>query len=279
MCCLLGVDDRAAAAEELLLLEAAGVELRRVELDHGPVFENIEAGGHRRQRWFSSSDVIPVAALPDGWERARARLIVPVAGEVGEDWAATREVDGGATLGGTRGGSGGRLGPTDADSRAGTGFVGVGWQGMLRQFTADGWVSRTDPHPSALLGSASLVVASMDDLGRGAALDDLQALAPSAVIVLTAGEGGGLALGNGAVRRYAAIPAQRTVDATGAGDVFLAALTVAWLLSAQVATPGALRFAAAAASCSVEGAGLAGVPARAQVAARLRQAASSRGDV
>ena len=60
------------------------------------------------------------------------------------------------------------------------------------------------------------------------------------------------------------------IDATGAGDVFLAALTAAWLFTGQIATPAALRFAAAAASCSVEGAGLAAVPTRAQVAARVR---------
>lgn len=197
-----------------------------------------------------------MAALPEEWEGARARLIVPVAGEVGEDWAA-RDPEGGA-------------GP-------GT-FVGIGWQGMLREFDSDGRVLRADPHPSALLGAASLVVASLDDLGCAVALDGLQAMAPRATIVLTAGQGGGVAFGNGAVRRYAALPAARTVDATGAGDVFLAALTVAWLLSGQLATAGTLRFAAAAASCSVEGPGLAGIPTKAQVAARLRHAASPQGD-
>ena len=71
------------------------------------------------------------------------------------------------------------------------------------------------------------------------------------------------------MRRYHAIPAESVVDATGAGDVFAAALTAAWLLAGQLATAATLRFAAAAASCSVEGAGLAGVPTRAQVAERL----------
>jgi sugar/nucleoside kinase (ribokinase family) len=60
------------------------------------------------------------------------------------------------------------------------------------------------------------------------------------------------------------------VDATGAGDVFLAALMAAWLLTGDVATPATLGFAAAAGSCAVEGEGLAGVPTRSQVVARLR---------
>ena len=54
--CLLGGDPPAAAADELLELEDAGVSLRLVELSHGPIFENLEAGGHRRQRWLSRSD-------------------------------------------------------------------------------------------------------------------------------------------------------------------------------------------------------------------------------
>jgi ribokinase len=243
--CVVGVDRSASTADELDLLEAAGVDLRRVELERGPVFENIEVDGHRRQKWLSKSDLIPLAALPDEWKTARARLIVPVAGELGDEWAWA--ATGGAQC-----------------------FVGVGWQGLIREFAADGWVEGIAPGRSPLLDAASLIVASVDDIEGATKLARLRELAPRASIVLTAGEGGGVALGEGVVRRYRAIPAVHFVDATGAGDVFLAALTAAWLFTGQVATPAALRFAAAAASCSVEGAGLAGVPTRAQVAARLR---------
>ena len=52
--------------------------------------------------------------------------------------------------------------------------------------------------------------------------------------------------------------------------MFLAALMAAWLRYGELATSRALRFAAAAGSCAVEGAGLAGVPTEAQVIARLR---------
>ena len=48
---------------------------------------------------------------------------------------------------------------------------------------------------------------------------------------------------------------------------------VAWLLTGELATAGALRFGAAAASCAVEGVGLAGVPTRDHVEARLRSLA------
>jgi sugar/nucleoside kinase (ribokinase family) len=63
------------------------------------------------------------------------------------------------------------------------------------------------------------------------------------------------------------------VDATGAGDTFLAALVTTWLRPA-FARPrrrgGDLRFASAAGSLVVEGTGLAGVPDLAAVVRRTR---------
>lgn len=246
--CLVGVDAEAAEAAELALLEGAGVSLRRVPLANGPVFENLEADGHRRQRWLSMSDEIPLDALPEAWRRTRAWLLVPVAGELPDGWAGAP--DPGAA-------------------------VGIGWQGMLRDMADDGWVNRVSPAPSPLLGRAGVVCASIDDLGPDTQLAGLRPLAPAAAFVLTAGASGGIVLREGGLARYPGVPSERIVDSTGAGDVFLAALTFAWLRTGMPATDAALRFAAAAASCSVEGAGLAGVPTRQQVAARLRAAAGA----
>jgi hypothetical protein len=236
------------AARELGMLEAAGVRLIPVGLKNGPVFENIEGGGHRRQRWLSSSDEIPVGALPDEWRAAKGWLLAPNAGELGDGWAG--------------------VSPEGA-------AVGLGWQGLLRAFPGDGWVRKIEPRPSGLAAAAGLIVASMDDLSASTELAALRHAAPSASIVLTAGEGGGVALSGGALRRYFAAPAPAAVDPTGAGDVFLAALMTAWLLTGELATAKALRFAAAAASCAVEGTGLVGVPLAGQVADRL---AASRAD-
>ena len=241
--CVIGVDGPASTATELDQLEAAGVRIRRVPLAHGPVFENIERGGHRRQRWHSQSDRVPAAALPDEWRATRGWLLGPVAGELGPEWA---------------------------DLAAGEGArVAVGWQGMLREFDPDGWVERIDAGPSANLASAGLVCASLDDLGPGAQLADLRAFAPGARVILTAGDRGGLVARGRHLFRYPAIAAGTVVDPTGAGDVFLAALMAVWLRHGDLATPRALRFAAAAGSCAVEAPGLAGVPTEAQVADRL----------
>jgi sugar/nucleoside kinase (ribokinase family) len=248
--CLLGVDETAAeeAGEELALLADAGVEVFPVRLKNGPVFENIESDGHRRQRWLSKSDLIPPAALPAEWRNAAAWLMVPVAGEIGDEWAAS--IPDGSV-------------------------VAVGWQGLLREFAADGWVNRIGPSPSVLLRTAALVAASVDDLAGETRLDKLAAFAPDATLVLTAGAGGGLVHNAGRITRYRAASAD-FVDATGAGDVFLAALVAAWLLTGELATAATLRFAAAAGSCAVEGLGLGGVPTRMQVADRLRAGRAGR---
>jgi Sugar kinases, ribokinase family len=242
--CLMGVDGPAADATELGLLEDAGVLIHRVPLDHAPVFENIERDGHRRQRWLSKSDPVPAAALPDEWRGTRGWLLGPVAGEVGGEWA-------------------------DVAAARPDACVAVGWQGLLREFAADGWVRGVDPSPSPLLAAAGLVSVSVDDLAPGLGMTELRGFAPRATILLTAGHRGGLALSGSRVHRYPAIPSQAVVDPTGAGDVLLAALMVVWLLHGELATGRALRFAVAAGSCSVEGAGLGGVPTKAQVAERL----------
>lgn len=200
--CLLGVDDLAAVASELLVLEEAGVMLKRVRLAHGPVFDNIEADGHRRQRWMSSSDLIDPGELPAEWLSAEAWLLGPVAGEIDPEWAAVP-------------GSSAR--------------VCLGWQGLLRRFAPDGWVERVAPAESRLLERAGLVCASLDDVALAGALDDLRSLAPAATIVLTAGAAGGLVLSgaDGKVSgRYRAIAANPR-DPTGAGDVFMATLVAA----------------------------------------------------
>ena len=244
----MGVDGEAADADELGLLRAAGVELRLVRLDHGPVFENLDTEGHRSQRWLSKSDEVPARALPKAWLGSHGWLLVPVAGEVGEQWAGIAA-------------SGGR--------------VALGPQGMLREFVDDGSIRRVDLWPSALLRTAGLVCVSLDDLTVGAELGYLRALAPEAAIVLTAGDGGGVALRVGGLFRYRSVAANHVVDPTGAGDVFLAALMAAWLATGEPVTSRALRFAAAAGSCAVEGVGLAAVPTRLQVAQRLRSSVPS----
>jgi sugar/nucleoside kinase (ribokinase family) len=248
---LVGADRVAAEAEELDILRAAGVTIAIAELASGPVFDNVAHLLH------STSDQIPVTALPRRWTSGfDAVLLVPVAGEIGDDWAAL----------------------VTGDKPP---VVGIGWQGLLRVLRRGELVRPAPPRASPLLRAASLVVLSREDVAPETSQEDLAPiLGPATTLVRTEGVDGGQILergtgaGAGALRRYPAIPSDQVVDPTGAGDVFLAALLAATLLPGLADPYDAATFAAAAGSLVVEGPGLAGVPDLAAVRRRLTRAPS-----
>jgi sugar/nucleoside kinase (ribokinase family) len=252
---IIGVDEPAARAHELDVLRSAGVDLLLVALDESPVFRNLETPAGRRQTAVAVGRPLPRVDLPARWRHPRAWSFVPVAGEVGDEWVAA------------------------ADRGA---LVVLGWQGLLRRLTADGPVARRPPTAGALVHRADLVGVSRQDIDAGTSLADLAAhLHPGARLVVTDGAAGGTmaevgGTGRRAALRYLPTRTDGEVDATGAGDVFLAAL-LATTLRPSVLGPlrrrvGAdLRFAAAAGSLTVEGAGLAGVPDLVQVRDRARR--------
>ncbi len=79
---LMGVDALSEDAHELELLRAAGVDLRTVVLDRGPVFRNIERPEGRLQHSEGPSDPIPPAAIPEDWLGAPGWILAPVASEL-----------------------------------------------------------------------------------------------------------------------------------------------------------------------------------------------------
>lgn len=239
---LVGADRDAAAAAELELLRAAGVGLAFADLESGPVFDNV------RHRLLATSDRIPLTALPRRWTSGfDALLLAPVADEIGEEWAALSDLE-----------------PAP--------LIGLGWQGLLRVLAPNDVVRPRTPVSSPLARAAHLAVVSEADVARGVPPEALLGLLrPEATLVWTEGPSGGQVLardGTGAAvaRRYPAIPPDRIVDATGAGDVFLAAM-LAGRLRPELGDP--LTVAAAVASLTVEGAGLTGVPELAAVRRRM----------
>lgn len=114
------------------------------------------------------------------------------------------------------------------------------------------------PFPSALTGAR--------DLGR--ALRRLAKLSGAAMVVVTLGRDGSLALVRGREVRTRAfrVPA---VDTTGAGDAFRGGLISAWLASGALAKPAdVLRYANAVAALNCTGYGaLAALPTRPEVEA------------
>lgn len=241
--CVIGLDPEAAQAHELTRLREGGVQLLEIPLARGPVFRNRESNGVRHQEWTCTSDRIP-ASLPEPWRRAPNWLFVPVADELDPSWA---------------------------DAPEAGAYVGVGWQGLLREFRQGGRVRPAAPGGSKILDRANVVVASVDDFGPTTSLPDaLACIDPGAMLILTGGARGGLLFAPTGWRRYPAISSTRSDDPTGAGDVFLATFVSSRALMGGAWTVDrALRFSAAAGSCAVERTGLGGVPTARRIAMRL----------
>jgi sugar/nucleoside kinase (ribokinase family) len=253
---IVGADVEAAAADELDLLRQAGVDLLIVPLAESPVFRNVETPTGRIQTCIARGQRVPPVDLPRSWLGARAWSIVPVAAEIGDDWA-----------------------PIVADGA----FLAIGWQGWLRELKTGKTVERRAPTSSALLRRADLVGVSHHDLAIGTRPADLLSLLRAdASLVLTDGERGGQLLrqgpgGAGEGWGYGAIEPDLELDPTGAGDTFLGALLASFVRhpaqpAAVAADPGPqLAFAAAAASLVIERPGLLGVPDLTAVEARLER--------
>jgi len=248
---LVGVDATAAEAAELDLLREAGVEVRLARLEHGPIFRNIERPEGRLQLSEGPSDPIAIDLLPDAWRRAPGWILAPVAGELPPAWASV---------------------PDEAA------IVALGWQGLLRELIAGEAVRRIEPAPDAILGRADLVGLSRDDVDGELRIEALQRLIRSGgTLAVTHGDHGGLIVDGGPstprIRRYPAVRSTAIVDPTGAGDVFLAALTAARveprLVGGRIGQGYDLLLAAAAASLVLEAPGLHGVPDRATLAAKM----------
>lgn len=249
---IIGVDAEAAAGWELDVLREAGVELLPILLREGPIFENVERPTGRVQTCLATGVPLPMPQVPAAWANA-TWSIVPVAGEVSDAWLSA--VPSGARL-------------------------VVGWQGFLRRLAVGKPVVRVPPRASGWLGRASLVGVSRHDLDPELPMRKVtDLLAPGADLILTDGRHGGQHLhvqadGSATSVSYDPIDADREVDATGAGDTFLATLVASSLraeLRADPAAPFDLRFAAAAASLVVEDHGLAGVATIERVRARLER--------
>ena len=269
---VVGVDAAAADADELSMLRDAGVDILRVDLSEGPVYHNVETALGRVQTCVQPGVALPLPVLPSGWMSAPGWSVVPVAGEVRDDWADVI--------------------PDDA-------HVAVAWQGFLRDLRAGEHVRQLAPRPSPILRRADLVGVSRHDVARDvplAALEDL--LRPGADLLITEGDAGGLLIRLGThdppeSLRYRSPASGQEVDPTGAGDTFLAALHASGVRAAVAGGAemgkgrGAsgdmrrairdgldLRFAAAAGSLVVEDWGLTGVPDLAVTEARLARDAT-----
>ena len=251
---VLGLDAEAATATELDLIRAAGAEIIEVPLGQGPVFTNVETLAGRVQTCGSTSDVVPVSALPDSWRDAKAWVFAPVASELPDEWVEVPPPDG---------------------------CVAFGWQGILRQLEAGTRVRPAVPGPSPFLKRSDIVAVSRHDIPSDLPLRDIgRWLAPQSDLLLTAGLLGGTLLHfeDGRITRmraYPSLPSRVEVDPAGAGDTMLAGVVAARIVGgARGGQLGHdLYLGAAAASLLVEGPGLNSVPTLEQLLGRLNDQA------
>lgn len=202
-------------------------------------FQNVYDAVRRQQRVPSQADAIGPDDIPNDWRRAPITLIGPVCGEA----------------------------PADLDACLSSPLIGVSAQGWLRTIDRERRVRRRAWNGAPFWSRAHVLFVSREDLGqRGDQIDRWINDVP--IVVVTRDRGGARVHERGAWRTIDAFPA-REIDPTGAGDVFATAFLVQY--SATHDTRHATRFAAAAASCAVEGKGVARVATRAQIESRMKQ--------
>jgi hypothetical protein len=191
--------------------------------------------GDRVQRLLSRAPSLASGDVPASWHTVDVLHIAPVIGEV------------------------------DASSvaRINAGFVGLTAQGWLRHAALDRHVHAIDPQqvPADLVRRADVVVVSEEDVAADPTWPKRIA-EHLPMVVVTRGEAGAVAYYNGESVHQPAFPA-KSLDTTGAGDVFAAALFYSMAYGATARA--ALNLASAAGACAVEGIGLAGVPTRAAI--------------
>ena len=221
-----------------------GVEVACSPAERSTQIENTYAGPRRLQYIRSRALTITPDMLPPHWRDVAIVLLGPVAGEVDAALAACFP---GALL-------------------------GISAQGWLRQVGPDFRVRPRPPRSwdaAPLLQSAAALLLSAEDLPPEETRATLEAwcgLVPA--LAFTRGEEGADVCYRGEWRHIDAFPAA-AVDPTGAGDAFAAALLIRLQESGDIWE--AARFAAAAASFVVEGEGVANIPGRQQIEARLAE--------
>ncbi len=223
-----------AHAGDVDLSPLAGLPLAALPSPETTTFENIYSGGGRTQ--FLRARAVPLGAeaVPLNWLRAPLVHLGPLDREVDYDLAAAFS------------GS----------------FLGLTPQGWLRQWDAEGRVQPAVvdwPEAPQVLGHASAVVLSIDDLaGDWAVAEQWAKLAR--VLVITQGAEGCTVFVRGQGARTFQGARQVEVDPTGAGDIFATAYFINYY---ETDDPwGSARFANQMAGLSVTRPGLAGVPTR-----------------
>ncbi len=180
---------RETSIEPLRAIPMAGIES-----DHTTTFENIYSAGGRTQKLHHVADKLLPYMLPEVWRNPAIVHFAPLIDEIDLDLF--------------------RLFPES--------LICVTPQGWLRGVKEDHSIYQVDwLEADFVLGQAAAAVLSIEDLGHDERLVEMYAEACD-IFVVTEGEKGCRLYEYGRPRSFPA-PKNKTVDATGAGDVFAAA--------------------------------------------------------
>jgi 1D-myo-inositol 3-kinase len=216
----------------------AGIEVVNVPAERTTTFRIGHAGRTRELAVLARAADLEAAALPEAWQDATLGALAPVTGEVD---------------------------PSFAPAFPETSLVALP-QGWMRQ-RGKGGILTPQPWEDAdvVLPRVQALVVSDEDV-EPFEKDALEWFQQVPVGAVTRGPDGAILFVNG--ERYG-VEADRVVavDETGAGDVFAAALLIAYNRDGNAWDAAAI--AACCAAASVEAEGVAGVPDRAGLEARL----------
>ncbi len=212
-----------------------GIAVHNVPAGETTLFHNYYETGGRRQVVERRAGPINRSDVPPAWRSAGIVLLAPIAREL----------------------------PVDAAVWFDAGLIGAIAQGWLRAWDEQGRVSTVAGPPEEVPEGLDLLVFSETD----AQPETVSAWGRHTRFVAhTRGERGVRLRVDGDWHDILAVPATE-VDPTGAGDVWAAAFLLRY---SETSDPfQAAHFACAAAALSVETPGLAGIPRRAAIEARL----------
>ncbi len=210
-----------------------GVTAINVESPNTTTFQNLYEAGNRKQLLAARGGDIAHSDVPDSWNSPPIVMICPLAREL----------------------------PADARSwfPQSTTSTGLVLQGFFRHWDEYGIVTVQPEFPTPGGSRVALAIASHNefDAHQARAWNDV-----ADIVVRTRGAEGAELYTAGDMNEVLTPPVDE-VDPTGAGDVWAAAYLIRLRETGDIDT--AARFASTAASLSVTGVGLSGIPARKDV--------------
>jgi 1D-myo-inositol 3-kinase len=214
--------------------ELEGISIHLLASPVSTTFVNMYRDGKRTQVLETLAEPIGVSDLPTAWSDVPIVLLGPIAAELGPGWV----------------------------DKFPNSIMGITPQGWMRKWDHRGHVSSArwegaEPY----LRRADVVILSREDAG-GDETTIAELASQARTLLVTDGWHPVEVYCAGARYTVPTRPAQE-VDPTGAGDVFAAGYLIGLAETGEPLT--AARFAAVAASMSVEGAGMAAIPDRTRV--------------